>query len=534
MRRAAPAGPLWGAAAALAVTTVVAVYGLRESLATGRLSAPPTYDDVAYLLSSEAALRAFPHLSLGGKVWQIVHQHAPLSTMLGVIGYLAVPEGDIGPYIANSIVLLVYLLGCVVALRRLPAIAIVGVVAAIGALPFIDWSITEFRPDLAWGFSTGLAAVSLLTRNLFAASVPRLVGIGLLAGFALISKPPTCPATASILATAFAGSVVLHRIAGDARIRWRSVIRAGAVLAVSALALAGPVYAVIGPNVVHYIRFVLVDLHDQFALGGGFLFHLLFYASATGGGRAFGYGLWLIGVFWVAVVAYAIAFDRRLLARGLAYGLIVLVAYAIPTVLAMKSYFLGGAFYGVLVTATVALLAELWPSLDGWRTRYAAGALCAGGVAVLLWTNILTPPAILTRYDPSVRQDHRDGAARVWSILRQHAEARSHDTPPGTIYRALVLSPEPISADLISLYGLQRGVPILGISRYYTRNVDELISPLANNDYVVVTDSADTQLTGPRLGNAFKAIMAARDDFALVGTYARTNGGTVEVYEKRR
>src|SRR5262245_55348528 len=121
--------------AVVVVTIFVAFFGLQRSSEIGRLAAPPGYDDVAYLFTAQVLLHAAQHQSWLETLRQLIDQHAPLSTFLAVLGFLAVPQGWAGPYIANCLVLGGFLVGCAVLLRPLPTAAIIGAIAAIGAIP---------------------------------------------------------------------------------------------------------------------------------------------------------------------------------------------------------------------------------------------------------------------------------------------------------------------------------------------------------------------------------------------------------------
>jgi hypothetical protein len=157
--------------AVLVVTVFVAFFGLQRSFEVGRLAVPPKYaDDVSYLLAAQVLLHGAQHQSWWETLRQLIDQHAPLSTFLGVLGFLAVPQGWAGPYMANCVVFGGFLAGCAVLLRSLPTVAIIGAIAAIGAIPVASVSITEFRPDFAWGFLSGLAAAALLGGGYFSSA----------------------------------------------------------------------------------------------------------------------------------------------------------------------------------------------------------------------------------------------------------------------------------------------------------------------------------------------------------------------------
>jgi hypothetical protein len=531
-----------GYSAAFLVTAFVAIFGLQRSFEIGRLSEAPSYDDVVYLYTAQALLHAAQHQPWLQTLWQLADQHAPVSTLLGVLGFLAVPNGLSGPYVANSLVLGGFLIGCVELLRPLPIAAAVGVIAAIGAIPVASLSITEFRPDFAWGFLNGLAVAALLRSRLFAFGRWMLVGIGALCGLALVSKPSASPVTAVVLSVAFGGSALLHmvsRTVGAVRMRLKAIVRVATLIGLGAALVAGPVYAVIWRDVYTYIRLALVELHDQNAVPGGFLFHLLYYSTGDAGRVTLGGAFWVLLAFWAAALGYGLLRARYSIPRLLCYLSVILVAYAIPSQTVVKSLFLGSAFYGVLIASSVAAAGELWCLAQPWPrsgTRVVvAGLICATGAALLIVQNVLQTPTVLMVRSPEGRKDSLEASAYIWSVLRYHALAREQGRQPrGHIETVMVLAPEPVTAGALSLYAATEDVPLRAAPLYYARSVDDLVARLPEFDFAVVTNSISDSLSGPRLGDAFLAVMDSRTDFRPIATYSRLTGGIVKVYEHIR
>ena len=528
--------------AVLVVTVFVAFFGLQRSFEVGRLAVPPKYDDVSYLLAAQVLLHAAQHQSWLETLRQLIDQHAPLSTFLAVLGFLAVPQGWAGPYIANCLLLGGFLVGCAVLLRPLPTAAIIGAIAAIGAIPVASLSITEFRPDFAWGFLSGLAAAALLRPRLFQFSWKRLLLIGLLCGLALVSKPSTGPLTAVILATAFVGSVLLYVLAGDRapiRTRFRAIARVAALIGLGAAIVAGPVYAFIWRDVYAYIHLALVELHDQNATAGDFLSHLLFYSiGRRGGGTALGQAFWVLLLFWVAALAYSVMYKGGLLPRLLCYLAVILVAYAIPTYSDHKSLFVGGAFYGTLIASTGAVAGEVWriaaksQRLTELRIR-TAWLICVTGIALLVGANAFHHPVLLFMTSPEMRKDLLEATAQIWSVLKDHVVSREAKLATPKTYNVMVLSPEPVAANTLSLLAVTQDVPLRANGSYYISTIDELVLQIKNFDYAVVSNSQSHNLYGPRLGDAFMKVMDDRQDFKRIASYSRLVGGTVKVYERR-
>jgi hypothetical protein len=530
-----------GCGAACVVTAFVAVFGLKQSFEVGRLSEAPWYDDVVYLYTAQVLLHAAPHQPWLHTLWQLVNQHAPLSTFLGALGFLAVPEGLSGPYIANTLVLGGFLIGCVFLLRPIPVAAAVGIIAAIGAIPLASLSITEFRPDFAWGFLSGLAGAALLRPRLFAFRWMMWLAIGALSGLALVSKPSAVPATAVLLAVAFGGSALLHMMSQTGEVIWirlRAIMRAAALIGLGTALVAGPVYAVIWHDVYTYILLAMVKLHDQNTIPGDLLFHSLYYSTGDGGRVTLGRAIWVLLAFWTAALGYGLLLARHLVPRLLCYLSVILLAYAIPSLTVVKSLFFGSAFYGVLIASSAAVAGELWCRVLPRRRPDAriaiAGLTCATGVALLVNQNMLQSPTVLMTFSPEARKDSLEASDYIWSVLKSHALAREEGQQSRRVEQVMVLTPEPVTGGALSLYAATEGVPLRAYGFYYARSVDDLVSRLAEFDFVIATNSIRSQLFGPRLGDALLAVLNDRTDFKLIATYSRIVGGTVKVYEHIR
>jgi hypothetical protein len=508
----------------------------------GRLSEAPLYDDVVYLYTAQALLHAAHHQPWLETLRQLVDQHAPLSTFLGALGFLIIPEGLSGPYVANGLVLDGFLTGCVLLLRPMPVAAAAGIIAAVGAIPIASLSITEFRPDFAWGMLNGLAVVALLRRHLLTFGWTVLVAIGVLCGLALVSKPSASPATAVILTAAFGGSMLLQLATPSAdgiRMRLPAITRVTILISLGAALAAGPVFGVIWHDVYTYIHWVLVELHDQHSVPGDNLVQLLYYSTGDGGGVTLGWALWMLLAFWAAALGYGLLAARDLVPRLLCYLSVILISYAIPSCTAVKSLFLGSAFYGVLIASSVAVAGDLWCRVQLWRRPgihvAIAAIICATGVALLVVQNMIEAPKVLMTYSPEGRRESLEASTYIWSELKKRTLAREEHQPSlGRMAQVMVLTPEPVTAGALSLYAATEDVPLRAFGFYYARSVNDLLSRLAEFDFVVVTNSIPSQLYGPRLGDIFLAEMNSRMDFKNIATYSRILGGTVKVYERAR
>ena len=527
---------LWCGIAVLATVVFVATFAIERSLEFGRLSVPSSYDDVAYLFDAQSLLHKAAHQPLLTTLHQLLDEHAIIPVVLGSIGFTLMPSGLIGPYILDSVLLLGFLIGCARQLRVLPTAAIIGIVFAVGSIPLASLSITEFRPDIGWGLFTGLAVMAAVSTDIFTASRARIVGAGLLAGLALIGKPTALPATVLALGLAHGGAVLIHWREGrgtqPARPRWSSL----ALLFASVLAVAGPVYIVVGRAIYNYV-IAAIATKDQVAIPGNLYFHLSYYSFGQGGEIVLGSALPICLVIWFVCVQFAAFYSKRMLQRFLVLLATLAATYGVPSLLVIKSVYFGAAFYALLVLSTLyvatqvlAVAAATWPRARAWPVL--AGLTFVAGGFLVIKANLIDHPTGLMEPSAAQRQDMADGTARIWGILKEHALAAHQAHPETDIESVIVLAPEPITAGWISLYGEIENVPVRGIGAYYAASLDQLNTLLPNAAYVVAGSSIQHQLFGPRLGDAFTAELNQRDDFQLIGSYQRLSGEPVNLYER--
>src|SRR5260370_11167145 len=90
---------LFALALSIFVVTFITAVALTASVARGRLSIPPMYDDVVYLYWSQQLIHAPPHTSIFSALYQMLDHHSPLPTLFGIVGYNLFHRGDRWPYI---------------------------------------------------------------------------------------------------------------------------------------------------------------------------------------------------------------------------------------------------------------------------------------------------------------------------------------------------------------------------------------------------------------------------------------------------
>ncbi|MDQ2082198.1 hypothetical protein RA307_18570 [Xanthobacteraceae bacterium Astr-EGSB] len=503
---------------------------------------PPYYDDVVYLLVSQLVIQAAPHQSPLTTVYQIFDQHSPLTTLFGVVGYSLFDAGDLGPYVVGASHMLLFIFACALILRRLPAMAIIGIICAAGAIPALRNFATEFRPEPAWATLTALAALAFFTSDIFAFRWKKQIGLGLLVGLAVISKPTTSPITLVVLGTAFLASGLVRYYEGrraGAHPSLRSAIAGAAVIWAAALVVIAPIGAIIGRDIYEYIIWVTKDISHQVQYRGDLADQVAFYSFGVGGQLMLGQALPICLAVWGLGVGYAALRLRPVLPRIIAVLFVVLLSYAIPSASTVKLVWFGSAFDAILILSTVYLIALLYqpssvsPSHLNVRVGISV-SVCIAGIGLLLMANLREQPSGLLGMDAVARKDMTERTARIWAVLKDRAELRRRSSPTGHISNVMTNAIEPIVGTVISLYGVKSGLPIRGAEFPYVHSLDELLAHLPNMDYVVAGPSYEHFLSGARLGDALCEAMEARPDFARIATIPLREGrGVARIYERK-
>jgi hypothetical protein len=190
------------AALVTGLTAVTAFLSLRLAKQIGRLSVPPLYDDVSYFVDAAKWLDAVQINGIAANLGGLLHQHAPFSTLTAIIGLILVPDGYVGPYAINAVILLAFLLGIAHLTWRRPFVDIATCLVAAACIPVFWHTMTEARPDLPWGLALGLAIGAVLYRPFLQRSRWSVFGLGALCGLAAAIKPSAFPASLTCIGLA--------------------------------------------------------------------------------------------------------------------------------------------------------------------------------------------------------------------------------------------------------------------------------------------------------------------------------------------
>ena len=512
---------LWLISSVVLLGIAFAANALHLSAYWGLLALPPTYDDVGYLLSGLDLFETGRTSSVGTLMAALLHQHAPVQTALAFVGYRLFGVNQWAAYQVNGILLVAFTLSVLWLTRSLGAVSRLSLVVVVLATPFTTNLVTEFRPDLFWGLLCGFSVLLLLQPNLLDSdSTTRRYGAAILAAAALHAKPSASPATALLLLVALALGVWLRIVYRPLTLRdvaIRLAVPLGIVLLVSA-----PYFALNARRLYDYIQLAFVTWREVNQFRGSVTEHATFYSIGAC------YQTALFTTLWVGIAAFLVNAARlrmRRLDQDLAYHLalvgMVVLAYLIPTLSGVKSYFLGGIFYGTFLIATIVSITALVHHLDAsrespkHRMRWALPAVAS--------VIVLTAPSV-----PLARVwDHRF-TVEIRAVYQQMMDAivRDASQSPSPKQSVVVYTPSPfvMNAGAITLLSRWEGAPIAGLEGYYPRTMSEQRANLEKSDYVILSELNDSVYPGSTLSPELLALVRSDPDFEKISVFEHANG----------
>jgi hypothetical protein len=533
-----------------ALCAIVAYVSLTASFDHGQLSVPPLYDDVSYFVDAARWLSAAPSRSLAANLYALLDQHAPFTTLTSAIGLSIAPSSYAGPYLVNMVLVAAFALTVARLVWHLSIVDIATCLIGLACIPMLSLAMTEGRPDLIWGLALGLAVGAIFYGPLFRRSYGSLFFLGLLCGFAAALKPTALPASvAFILFAAFAA--VLSECFESANINVRIVLKQSSVtlLLFGSGFLLG-IAAIDGVGLADTIRYIMQTLiydRDFWASHGSLLFHLTFYSVGGGGRLALKY--W----FFVGLALFAVRFwlsrrNRSELVRALGLLAAVAAAYAIPTLSAMKTFWLGAIFYGPFIVAMVLNYVAIVDRLAHDRGGAVGGSTKMPGSATA--TLRLLPLAAVTAVfvhqlafgaaplalplDRNTISDIRSATERTWSVLSPELPHETSQTLAGQGHAPIVTvaSPYPMTSATIQLYAIQAHLTMDARAGYFARTEEEAAKSVSASDFAIVTSSMPSNLPVPLMGDELIRRLDADPHMCLIESVALRTVREMRVYRR--
>ena len=447
--------PLALIALVILASCIFVQHSLNESFSHGRLASQPNYDDVTYFLSGTQALQSFR----SGHVIETLtgYMHSPYSVLLAAGSFAIWGAKDWAPYAGNAVVVASYLAALCYLLRHLPLGVRMGSLLVFLSLPFATMAVVEFRPDIMWAILVGFTAIYLSTANRHFSSRIEAVGVGLLYGAALMTKPSTFLMTTAVVGLA----VLLRTLRGtfSGELTAFNYFSWLLLFVLSFLLLAGPYYLLHFDRVWSYFYENSFGKHKDFWIPKQTLSeHLSYYVDSEHASGS-NLGRWRLPIF-LFVGSSLLFCSLRGGQRG-ERGILLSVTVTLgATLLAsslfgMKSAFLGGAFYGTLLFAFAYLLAEILRPFEMALSRPITQLLAFAGLAAISLTMHTWPD--YSKWDAARANYYRKANDEVWDGIRR---ALREYSPANGVVDVYYSNSSPIPQELVRLRAIQERIPL--------------------------------------------------------------------------
>ena len=500
---------------------------LERSAAVGRLSIPPAYDDVSYFLAGFDLYSTYLDKGFSGNLLPILHQHAPLQSLLAMIGDILFGVGPWSAYLANGFLVIGLVFVLLVLTQSLRPIGRFAIIVYVLSLPLIGNLVTEFRPDFYWGLLCGIAIYLMLNPAFLRGDRAYTYSSAIFVALAMLAKPSAVPATAALLSFAALLAISLQR---PLHLRSTNV----RLFIVLILAIAGPYFLINAVAIYNYIHLAMIEQSDINTLNVPFRTHLLYYSSDYINRYTLSTALW-VGIFlllWNSALLYLNG-RRDDLIRYCGFAILSLVAYLIPTLSPVKSPYLGSIFYGTYLLFTV------WGLVLAFRQRMDPAQLeprwfnlgrAIGPVLLILLTIVSFHGWVLM----SAMAIGGNGAE--WTrAANQLTDALEKTVLAMGLPRPAIVfitAAYPINSANVSLLSRWHGVSMEGDGGYYMRTIEEEKEHAVHADFVLISQKFMGPYPGSELSPVLLQWIQTSDDFSLVTDVAYSDGLHAYLFRK--
>jgi hypothetical protein len=406
----------------------------------------------------------------------------------------------------------------------------------------------EARPDLPWGLAVGLAIGAVLYRPLLQRSRWSIFRLGVLCGLASAIKPTAFPASFACIGLAAGVQLACECLESGIQTFRAAVARTGLPALLFAAGLLAGAVPIIGIEFVQTIRYILsVMIHDRdfWVIDESFRTSLMHYSIGFEGSLALNYWLWVGLALATARLCLAVLNDRRDVGTACTILAAGLIAYAIPTLSHVKSYFLGAMFYGVFIVTMMlnfgavlagldVVISRLMPRspLQPWLRSGLHLVPLAAVLSLFLANGLPGRVALPTALTPDQIQDIRIATAKVWSLLQQRSQGVEASAQGGKVPVISFSSPYPVTPTTIQLYAVQARMRLDVRAQFFNRTLDAAEKALLASDVAIVTSSMPHNLPGPRMGDELIGRMDANPGMCLVDSLPLLTVRVIRIYRR--
>jgi hypothetical protein len=428
---------LWWGTIAAAFT----YFNISQSIVRGKLSLPPVYDDVSYLLQGAIWVNAFREGGLGELISAPI-AHSPVMVLIAFIGFLLFGFKVWAPYAVNGILVFGILLGLDLLARKLPLYQRLLLPITVLTYPLIANVVMEFRPDILCSIVMSFFVVCCFQLNwesphrIYKFIISSLLALGLLC------KPSIFPITLLIGTIALSFSIIADWDWQDVRgvnktSLFQRLIRNNVKLIGMSLILVSPYYLFGGLKyTLNYIQVVMFGANrDIWIPSFSPAYSLLYYLTGRGG--------WMMGAwFWVDIILLIITLatviyrkQRDVAQRGIAAVCTLLIAYASVTIPSTKSPFLGLIVTALFLIFTYQSMVYWLEILNHWLKKHVSLTLnillCVTIFSGVIWFQWKSFPFVgggITLLSPSESEKYNQSLEQITQKFQLLGQLESNAT----------------------------------------------------------------------------------------------------------
>lgn len=511
------------------VAACLTLLWVQHSLRNGDLLLVPTYDDIEYLADALQRLQVFDVHGPKHAVWDFITHppHAPLASLIALLGFALAGARDWAPYAANGVLLFAWLLALRQSLGASRPVEVFFWLAFCMTLPISGHMVMELRPDLGCGLLTAWLLICLGQEDFTTGPKRRLIAIGLGFGLALWAKPSVSFATFYYLGAALIIFTLRDWAIRRSNIEIRSALLSWSACLLPALLIFLPFLLItsFGPW-----RYMMASHFGQnqevWAYGGTWWQALTFHLTGPGGMFMFGRQFVLLVLVSAAGLVTAWPAGREARLRMAAWGALLAATFLIPLLTPEKQRFFAAAFDCLLILLASRAIGRMGRSLRPARPGWVAAGLAAfflAGFLVSYW------PDYLPREGAKAIRAMQTGVAET--IAAHAGESRR---PVRVFYTSVGASNPAQLSYLLLKQGVQSDVLVLHLSQdlaSYRKEIDRA-------DFVVAIyrdkDNPSARIPSQRMERQTLEIMLARKDYRKLKEFRAPPDQNLSVFARRQ
>lgn len=539
MKSERPTSPALGARAAILGLLAIAftLLMVNYSRLYGRLLFLPVVDDVAYMDDALERLKVLYTSGFWGLItgYADAPPHSPFSSGLAMISFALLGLHEWAPYIGNVIIVFA-LVGFAAVLMR-GAMLWEQLLACVFVLttPLAANAVSDFRPDVACGVATAAGLVLLLAKPFAQASLRYRLVIGACLGGALLAKPSISPLTLALFATALTLALLCDLRLEKPRPSLRKLITACLPLAAVAALMAIPHYAVAWRNIADYIqRHMVGSSSTLWEFRGGASAHARYFLDGPGGAYMLGSHLWILLGLAVLGAVLAPRLGALSITRLAGFGLVVLVAYLVPTLSWAKNPYIAVVFHVLLVFSGVLVLRVLVTSSHARGARSGRLARVSGRAAlivvVLLGIWLAKFPGVWGTRGSEAVEGRNKLVQDIYATVKERAGSQKAST--------FVTTFGTVNIGTLRFLALRDGTELTFSDQVLSDNVEDYVRSLESADFAIASDEGNAEardwLPSSKIQGQTLALIRANGDFAQIAAFPTPSGKPYYVFERRR